>query len=119
MPKAKSTHLTSADLLKQSDALRRQAEELKRKEIPEVVARIKEAIAHYGLTARDLGLAGKALTQPIAAKPKQSLGPKGVKAPSAIKYRDNAGHTWSGRGPKPQWFKDAVAAGATQESLKA
>jgi len=64
MPKAKSTHLTSADLLKQSEALRRQAEELKRKETPEVVARIKEAIAHYGLTAQDLGLAGKAPTRP-------------------------------------------------------
>lgn len=119
MPKAKSTHLTSTDLLKQSDALRRQAEELKRKEIPEVVARIKEAISHYGLTAQDLGLAGKALTQTIAAKPKKSSAPKAGKAPSVVKYRDNAGHTWSGRGPKPKWFTEALAGGATQESLKA
>ena len=35
-------------------------------------------------------------------------------------YRsDDAGHTWSGFGPKPGWFKQALAAGKTPESLAA
>lgn len=125
MPRrAKTSVLTSAELLKQSEALRRQAEELKRKEIPEVVGRIKEAIAHYGLTAADLGLV--AAPRKAAKKVRAGAGPsestarnKPAKKATAIKYRDSTGHTWSGRGPKPKWFKDALAAGATEESLRA
>ncbi len=120
MPKTKSTNVTSAELFKQSDALRRQAEELKRKEIPEVVARIKEAIAHYGLTAQDLGLAAKAAKKSTESEVKEpSLKKSKTENPQSIKYRDEAGHAWSGRGPKPKWFKDALAAGATEQSLTA
>lgn len=45
MPKTKNSSLTSADLIKQSETLRQQAEALKAKEKPQVVASIKEAIA--------------------------------------------------------------------------
>lgn len=125
MPRrAKTSVLTSAELLKQSEALRRQAEELKRKEIPEVVGRIKEAIAHYGLTAADLGLAAaprkaatKVRTATVPSEP--SAKSKPAKKATTIKYRDSAGNTWSGRGPKPKWFKDALAAGTTEDSLQA
>ncbi|MDE2298465.1 MAG: H-NS histone family protein [Burkholderiales bacterium] len=126
MPRTKNTPLTSAELLKQSEALRRQAEELKRKEIPEVVARMKEAIAHYGLTAADLGLAASvakaarpAKKQGKAEAPAAAVPKKAAKKPATIKYRDGAGHTWSGYGPKPKWLKDALAAGASDESLRA
>lgn len=126
MPRTKNTPLTSAELLKQSEALRRQAEELKRKEIPEVVARMKEAIAHYGLTATDLGLAASvakaarpAKKQGKAEAPAAAVPKKAAKKPATIKYRDGAGHTWSGYGPKPKWLKDALAAGASDESLRA
>ena len=37
-------------------ALQAQADAIKKKEAAEVIARIKEAIAQYDLTARDLGL---------------------------------------------------------------
>lgn len=41
------------------------------------------------------------------------------RAPVEAKYRHpgNPSLTWSGRGRKPQWFLDAVAAGTTPESL--
>ena len=39
-------------------ALQAQADAIKKKEAAEVIARIKEAIAQYDLTARDLGLGG-------------------------------------------------------------
>lgn len=123
MAKTKTTHTTSTELLKQSEALRRQAEEMKREEIPGVVARMKEAIAYYGLTARDLGLAdGRSAKSADGVKPPSAAGKGGKKAgkkPSVVKYRDTAGNSWSGFGPKPKWFKEALAAGATEESLRA
>ena len=57
---------TYSQLMKQIDSLRREADEMKRKEIEGVVDRIKEAIKVYGLTAADLGLGGA--RAPRAAK---------------------------------------------------
>lgn len=36
-----------------------------------------------------------------------------------IKYRDNAGNAWSGRGPRPRWLTDALAAGKSLDDLRA
>ena len=36
-----------------------------------------------------------------------------------VRYRDQAGNAWSGRGPKPRWLKEALAAGHSPESLAA
>lgn len=36
---------------------------------------------------------------------------------STVKYQNAQGQTWSGRGRRPQWMIDALAAGATLESL--
>ena len=47
-----------AQLMKQIDVLRHQAESIKRKEVEGVIKRIREAITVYGLTAADLGLSG-------------------------------------------------------------
>jgi DNA-binding protein H-NS len=30
-----------------------------------------------------------------------------------VKYRDGEGNTWVGRGPRPQWLRDALANGKT------
>jgi DNA-binding protein H-NS len=117
----KTTSITSTELLQQVTALQRQAEELKRKEIPGVVARIKEAIAFYGLTAADLGLGaggGRNVKAPKSPKVLPAKKAAASKRPSVIKYRDSEGHTWSGRGPRPQWFKDALSNGASEESLR-
>jgi len=119
----KTTSITSTKLLQQVAALQRQAEELKRKEIPGVVARIKEAIAFYGLTAADLGLGaggggGRSVKAPKSPKVLPAKKSAAGKRPSVIKYRDSEGHTWSGRGPRPQWFKDALSSGASEASLR-
>lgn len=99
---------TYAQLMKQIDSLQREAEELRRKEIDGVIDRIKEAIRAYGLTAADLGLA------PARAKrASKATGPKRGrrKARAAVKYRDEAGNTWGGRGPRPAWLRAALASG--------
>ena len=105
-----------AQLMKQIDVLRDQAESAKRKEVAGVVKRIKEAIAVYGLTASDLGLAGAGkgprAKRGTALKAGKTKGPIGK-----VKYRDDAGHAWSGKGPRPGWLKAALASGKTLEDL--
>lgn len=124
MPKTKSisknTAPTSTELTRQIEALRQQADALKAKEKPQVVANIKTAIAYYGLTASDLGLTGTSAKKDSA----KSAAPSGkgrkpaVKKRTSQQYRDAAGNTWSGFGPRPKWLKDALAAGASEESLR-
>lgn len=112
MPKQK----TLAQIEKQIATLKRQADAIRQQEVAGVIARIKEAIAHYSLTAADLGLSGSAKP---GRKPKAAS--KALKAKSAgvVKYRDDAGHTWSGHGRRPQWFLDALASGKAEADLRA
>lgn len=44
---------------------------------------------------------------------------RGRRASGGAKYRNPAdtNQTWSGRGRKPRWFADALASGATADSL--
>ena len=97
--------------------LEKQAEQLKAKEAADVVQRIKVAIEHYGLTVEDL-FGGK----PSKAKPRGKSKPvlkkkTAAKAPSQIRFKDDAGHSWTGNGKRPNWYKDAIAAGKTPEDL--
>lgn len=95
-------------------------------EVKAVVGRIKEAIAHYGLTADDLGLglkkrgrpSGKAAAKEVPAKKRAPRGSTKAakKAPGAPKYM-NGEKTWSGHGKRPGWFVDALAAGKTADDL--
>ncbi|RBP84985.1 DNA-binding protein H-NS [Rhodobacter sp. 140A] len=69
-----------------------------------------EARAKVEAFARDLGYS---LAELVGTETKSS------RAPAAAKYRHpvNPALTWSGRGRKPQWFVEALAAGKTAEDL--
>ena len=114
---------TYTQLIKQIDALSRDAERLKKNEVKDVVARIKEAIATYGLTAAHLGLRPKASGTRRGPKPglKRVAGKKAVKAVKAakavVRFRDGDGNTWVGRGPRPGWLRDALASGKSLENF--
>lgn len=111
---------TLNQLQQEISRLQKQADALKTKEAGAVIARIKEAIAHYGLTAADLGLAGKRGRKSAVAKPpratRKAKGPKKTSR-LPIKYRDDAGNAWNGHGRRPGWFLAAIAAGKTPEQL--
>lgn len=94
---------------------------MKKRELPDVVAKIKDAIAHYGLTAADLGLASGSVRSAPKSAPKSARGGAAKRKSSVggVKFRDGAGNSWSGRGPRPKWFKEALAAGASLESMQA
>lgn len=107
---------TYEQVMRQIDSLKAEAEKLRRKEVDGVIERIREAIKHYGITAADLGLAG-------AGKATAGRGPKArragkAKAARVVKYRNDSGGTWGGMGKRPQWLRDALAAGKTLDDFK-
>jgi DNA-binding protein H-NS len=126
--RAKTAARTVGDIDAEIARLQKERDALRATEVKEVVGRIKEAIAHYGLTAEDLGLAPKRRGRKPAAgavEPKQAKkrATKGAakaaskRPPSPPKYENGAGQTWSGHGKRPGWFVDAIAAGRTPEDM--
>ena len=113
---------TYAQVVKQIEALKQEADKLRRQEIEGVVSRIRDAIQHYGLTAEDLGLAvkgpraAKAAGKPAAKTRRKSIKGK-AGAARAVKFRDETGRTWGGIGKRPQWLRDALAAGKTLQDF--
>lgn len=93
------------ELQEQITALTAQAEALRQQEVGKVIEDIRAKMADYGLTTADIA-------------------PKGTRgllkgATIAPKYIDRAtGQTWSGRGKQPRWMVEALARGATMETLK-
>lgn len=107
---------TYKQIQKQIEALQRQAAMLRNQEVDGVVRRIKVAIAHYGLTAEQLGFGsvkGKVLV------PRTGTASKAKKLSKSAKYSDGQGNEWLGRGPRPHWLRDALAAGKTLEEFAA
>lgn len=116
---------TYDQIQRQIAALTAEAEAIRQKEVGEVIGRIREAIIHYRLTAADLGLdtpATPAAAKPGRKKPGRKAGPKADKAAtraaSGALYRDETGRTWAGRGKRPQWLRDALAAGRKLEDFR-
>lgn len=112
---------TLAQLNAQIAKLQKEAEALMAKEAAGVVERIKAAIEHYGFTHADLGFPRR-ITKPaktagkvVATKTRKKAAKK---SSGVIRYRDEAGNTWSGHGRRPKWFLAALEAGKTPESLE-
>ena len=84
--------------------LRKQAEDLRNQERAGVIEELRKKIAEFGLTASDLKLGGRG---PAAKRSAGAAAPK-----AAAKCRGPTGETWSGgRGRKPRWVTEALAAG--------
>jgi DNA-binding protein H-NS len=111
---------TYEQIQQQIETLQREADALRAKEVAGVIEKIKAAIDAYGLTAADLGLAkGPRKPKAQAAPARRGAAKKTRAAKSGPKYRDDQGNEWVGRGKRPQWIKDALAAGKTLEELAA
>jgi DNA-binding protein H-NS len=109
---------TYVQIQKQIETLQREADKLKRKEVDEVIAKIKEAIRVYGLTAADLALEGRVVRRGPAAKKRGRPATKAkTRGPATVKYRDENGNTWGGRGPRPQWLREALGAGKSLQDF--
>ena len=108
------------EMVEQIEKLQAEANALKRKEMDGIIKRIREAISTYGLTAADLGLNGTGKR----GRPPGKVAPAGRKSTTKktgagrrAKFRDPSGNTWGGRGPRPQWLRDALASGRKLEDF--
>ena len=104
---------TYAQIVKQIEVLKQDAEKVRRKEVDGVIGRIRDAINVYSLTAEDLGFTAKAKGVAKAPKPFKKRAGKAVKPPAVVKFRNETGGTWGGRGKRPQWLRDALLSGKT------
>ena len=68
-----------------------------------------------GVTLADLGGAASAKPAAPTKAPKKASKSRGM---VAIKYRDESGNTWTGRGKTPRWLVEAEKAGKSRESFK-
>lgn len=90
------------ELKAQAENLLKQAEELRRSEIAQVIADIRATMERYELTIDDLAPTSKRAV---------------AKTPAPIKFRGPNGETWSGRGRQPEWFKKAMSEGHSEDSF--
>ncbi len=110
---------TLTQINRQIEKLQRQADDIKKQEVAGVIARIRTAIDHYGLTAGDLGLMPARSAAARRASRTSARKSLAVDKPRPVKFRDEAGNTWSGRGKRPNWFKSALASGKSADDLLA
>lgn len=93
-----------SDLQKQIASLQAEAERIKKAELADVIAKIKTAIKAYDITPKDLF--GTRMATSTRSK-----------ASGEARYRDEDGNVWGGRGPRPQWLRDALAEGKSLEDF--
>lgn len=110
---------TYAQLARQIAALQASAQKQLAIEAKGAIAKINDMIATYGLTAGDLKFASTSATavSPSASKKTKATNGKGRAAAKGAKFSDGQGNQWSGRGPRPAWLREAIAAGRTLESF--
>lgn len=102
---------TLAEVRAQLEALKQQEAELLAKEREPIIAQMKENIAAYNITAAELGFT-LSMGQKIAKATKKTS------EEAVIKYRDGE-NTWTGgRGRKPKWVTEKIAAGEDIEKYK-
>src|ERR1700712_1776867 len=108
---------TGAGLVEQICRLQKQLDQMRATAIP----RMKKEIKSLGLTVEELFGTGSMLSSEAApvsasASPVKRAQPMaGKKIPTP--YADVAGNYWSGYGPKPAWFKAAIAAEISLDKL--
>jgi DNA-binding protein H-NS len=79
------------------------------------IKKVQAFMKKLGVTIADLG--GAASAKP-AAPAKAPNKPRKSGGTVAIKYRDEAGNTWTGRGKTPRWLVEAEKSGKSRESFK-
>jgi DNA-binding protein H-NS len=97
---------TYLELKQKAEKLMAEAEQMRQKEISEVIAEIQEKMKRYGLSIQDIAGVSN-------VKRRKSGG-----AAKKVKYRGPHGETWAGgRGRKPKWVQEALKAGKKIEDF--
>ena len=88
------------------------AEKSKEPAVRKVLALMKK----LGVSVADLGKGGAAASAPSEKKTSKAKG-GGTRGPAPVKFKDEAGNTWSGRGKSPRWLVEAEKAGKTRDQF--
>lgn len=96
---------TYRELKERAEKLFAQAEEARQKELLKVVEEIRSRMHELDIKLSDLG---GSRGRPAARSSKGKL---------AVKFRDEAGNTWSGRGRRPRWLQARLDAGGELENF--
>lgn len=92
--------LSLSELEELAHDVQKEIERRKKQEIKQVAADIKALVAQSGLT----------LDEVLSVKTKQ-------KGPAKYRNPENPEQTWAGRGKRPDWLRDALAAGRDLEEF--
>ena len=97
---------TLAELLAQRQEVEKQIANLQGAARSEAIDKIRALMAEHGLSVAD-----------VTDGPDGRNANESAKRQAAVKYRDQAGNTWSGRGLKPRWLTAALQAGGRLEDF--
>ncbi len=96
------------ELNRQQQALEQEIANARQAQRQGAIDQVRKIMSENGLTLADLGQ---------SKAPREKLG-KLAGRKVAPKYRDpSTGKTWSGRGIKPSWMMEAIAAGKTADDF--
>lgn len=98
-------------------------ENLSLKELKDLQSRVAKTIANYEESRKQKALSEleeKARELGFSLAELTGVAPSRKKSASVAKYANpaNPADTWSGRGRKPRWFSEALAAGQSAKSLE-
>lgn len=91
-------------------------DKLRKQDLKKVRQDLKKVAAAAGVTIEEaLGLD----TAPKAAKSKKKSAKSKAKMKSPAKFANpnNSSQTWTGKGRQPEWYKAAIAAGKSADSM--
>jgi DNA-binding protein H-NS len=102
--------MSRKELEKLASDVEKSLEKHRKKDLKRIRQEMEKLAAAHGVTVEDI--IGSGAT--AKATPKKAVKPK-----SAPKYADPAdkSKTWTGKGRQPEWFKSAISAGKTPESM--
>ena len=118
------------DLNRQIAKLQKQADAIKNRERKSVIAQIRQAIADYELTAEDLfspnGTPRRGRKPAVDSQGSEDAAPRRrgrpvgsvSRKPVPIRYRDDEGNTWTGRGKQPNWLRAYLEAGHSIDEFR-
>lgn len=96
---------TLESVMAEIEKLQAVADEIRQRERQVIIDRVREAMATYKITLKDL----TAKTPKVEALPPAAKTTRGQAMSSRVKYRGPEGQTWSGFGRQPKWVQVYVS----------
>lgn len=107
----KKRNRTYDEVMAEIEALKIEAEDIKRREREGVIDRIREAMVFYNIKPTELAVPRR--KRALAPAPEAS-----VRRKKPVKYADGVGNKWSGGGSMPVWLRNYVEAGHSIEDFR-